>query len=259
VKKARVSLRIDGRQAPYTSETDESGRYVFQGVEPGVYVLSAEHLGFNRQDRGIRGAGAAGPPLALSGGLHLRDINFRLKPHNVITGRVLDEQGEPVPYVTVSAMQVAYSRGSKRINMVNTGQTNDLGQYRLFGIAPGRYIVSATHAPPQAFTVRQQEKPLAMGYPPVYFPNTLEQGRAQVVDLTRGGETLALDFTLTPARTIAVRGKVFNKSTGQQAPAASVSLIPRDATPGGAGLHPTLRRTGRATFSFEMFYLEAIG
>jgi hypothetical protein len=250
VKRAQVTLRIDGKQNPYTAQTDDGGRYVFAAVDPGVYVISAERMGFNRQDRGIRGVGGSGPPMLLNAGLHLRDINFKLKPHNVILGRVLDEQGDPVPYVNVDAMQVVYSRGSKRVSMLHSAQTNDLGQYRLFGVSPGRYIVSATHSPPQQIA-KVQDKPPMIGYPPVYFPNTVDQGRAQLVDLTRGGETLTIDFTLTPTRTITIRGKVVNRSTGQQAPGTSVSLIPRDAAAGGANMTLTVSTDREGNFQFR--------
>src|SRR5207248_8888823 len=71
--------------------------------------------------------------------------SFRLIPWGVIAGRVLDEEGEPLPWAQVSALREVYSNGKRRLSPEALVPTNDLGEFRLFGLKPGRYFVSARY------------------------------------------------------------------------------------------------------------------
>ena len=64
---------------------------------------------------------------------------------SVISGRVLDEFGEPVADAMVNAMRSAWTAGRRKLQPTGrSAQTNDLGQYRIYGLPPGDYYVSAT-------------------------------------------------------------------------------------------------------------------
>lgn len=106
VRRAKLTLRqVGGRRVALTAVTDAEGRFLFQNAEPGSYLLSAERTGFLRMEYGARSASSAGAPLTLAAGQRLRDLEFKLTPQGVITGRVVDEEGEPLAGVEVAAMR----------------------------------------------------------------------------------------------------------------------------------------------------------
>src|SRR5208283_153379 len=92
-------------------------------------------------------------------------LTFQLIPAAVITGHVYYEDGEPVLDAVVSAMRFTYLNGQRRMVGAGTKQTNDLGEYRLYGLAPGKYIVQA------AARTKQAQNPAGkQGYEPIFYP-----------------------------------------------------------------------------------------
>ena len=152
VRRALVALRrIDGSpgvvmniQVTQSGSTDAAGRFAIAGVAPGKYRLSAEHNGFLITQYGARGPNKPGTLLTLEPGQKSSDLVLRMTPHGVIAGRVLDEDGEPVSIVDVQLSRQQYMQGRKQMVRAGGGNTNDLGEYRIFGLAPGRYFLSAT-------------------------------------------------------------------------------------------------------------------
>jgi carboxypeptidase family protein len=128
---ARVMLTsVEGRLTDTrVADTDERGRFAFRGVAAGAYRLLAQHDAFVR---------AAGRTVTIAPGQSLRDLVVAMTPTGVITGRVVDEYGAPVPDVYVRASQK---------DSTFEATTNDLGEYRLFGLPPGAYVVSAAPYP----------------------------------------------------------------------------------------------------------------
>ena len=98
---------------------------------------------------------------------------------SVISGRVSDEFGEPVANAVVSAMRYGYAAGARRL-MPAPGQnsrdtTDDQGQFRLFGLPPGEYIVSATL---RALAGRGDRSSAEnTGYAPTYYPGHTKRRR----------------------------------------------------------------------------------
>src|SRR5207237_5256512 len=80
-------------------ETDDAGRFAFTALPPGKYQLSAERQGYLRQSYGARQYSGGGTPVLVGDGQTVKDIVFKLNPQAVITGKVLDEDGEPVANV----------------------------------------------------------------------------------------------------------------------------------------------------------------
>ena len=77
-------------------------------------------------------------------GQQLKGIQFQLPRGSVISGHVLDEDGDAMPGVIVRVMRYQYLQGERRLTPVGTGQTDDKGQYRVWGLMPGDYYVNAT-------------------------------------------------------------------------------------------------------------------
>src|SRR5262245_4778348 len=139
-----LSLYNGGRNQSYTVTTSTGGQFTFQNLDPGQYRLSASRNGYVRMEYGARSPNRSGLPIGVNPGQRLADIILQLMPAGTISGRVYDRDGEPLANVNVEALKYSYQEGQRVMNVVQTGRTNDLGEYRLFWLQPGQYFVSAT-------------------------------------------------------------------------------------------------------------------
>lgn len=234
LKKARVVLRkAEGRDPPDGTATDAAGQFVLKDIEPGHYLLWVERNGYVRQEYGQRNPERSGTILTLEKGQKLRDVLFRLIPAAVIAGHVVDEDSEPLPGVQVQALRYRYIGGKQQLVFAAGASTNDFGEYRVYGLAPGRYYLSATYRPGVTFfgnsvVVRRSDSEIEEGYAPTYYPGTNDTARATSLELRAGEEVRGTDFALLPTRTVRVRGRVFNTITGGPARGADVWLRPRE-------------------------------
>ena len=147
MRRIDMSPGVTNVQVTQSGTTDAAGRFALSGIAPGKYRLSAERSGFLTTQYGSRGPNKAGTLLTLEPGQKSSDMTMRLTPHGVIAGRVLDEEGEPVSNANVQVLRQQYMQGRKELVRTGGGSTNDLGEYRVFGLPPGRYFVSAESAP----------------------------------------------------------------------------------------------------------------
>jgi hypothetical protein len=171
-------------QSPATT-TDHDGRYQFDGLAAGRYRLTVQKPGFALLD------GPEGPEVDLESGTRRTGVDITLQKGAVIAGRVLDERGEPLADVQVSAMRNPPLRPGAppmpRNFLVMSGrpvQTNDLGEFRLFGLAPGDYYVQAMPNPAHGGWSATGETTMLA----TYFPATEDASAAQTITLG-GGQT----------------------------------------------------------------------
>jgi 5-hydroxyisourate hydrolase-like protein (transthyretin family) len=141
-RRARVTLSSAEGGGARTTTTDEHGRYVFGGLVAGRYNLSASKAGHVGTAYGAARPGRPGTPIQLAEGQAFA-ANLLLPRGSVITGTVVDEFGEPAPGTPVRAMRYVLQGGRRRLQQSGTGTTDDRGIYRIFGLQPGEYIVSA--------------------------------------------------------------------------------------------------------------------
>src|SRR5439155_1362501 len=181
-KKAVVTLRnAEGSEKANSATTDLNGRFRLRDVEPGRYHLEATRNGYARQEYGQRASHDRGTILTLRPGEEPKDISFRLILAAVIAGRVYDEDGEAVAGAEVQALQFQYENGQRKLMPFGRAETNDLGEYRLYGLRPGHYYVSATYNPG-----RYGEAAPEGGYSSLYYPGTDDPSRAAAVELHGG-------------------------------------------------------------------------
>jgi len=254
-----VSLRrIDGSpgvtmtiQVGNTVTTDAAGRFAMTGIAPGKYRLSAEHNGFIVTTYGARGPGKPGTLLTLETGQNSSDLTMRLTPHGVIAGRVLDEEGEPVPSANVQVSRQQYIQGRKQMSRMNGASTNDLGEYRVFGLAPGRYYVSADTRPNQMLPQTEDE------YVTTYFPRATDGAAAAPIDVTPGAQLRNIDIALAKMHTVTVRGRVASEvgppAGGENARRTNlnVMLSARNAMVAGGGFNRGATVTPDGTFELR--------
>jgi hypothetical protein len=229
LKSARVALmRQDARREDsgpttriYAATSDSEGRFLLKDVAPGHYDFFATHTGFVDQPYESRGTDG-GAILALKPGQTVADVLFRMTMTAVVTGRVTNEDGEAM----ARAQVVALSRPTEEedeeggrfrsrrheLRAASSAQTDDRGEYRIFGLKPGEYYIRATDSSEpvrntsadQSFWVKEF---LGSEYAPVYYPGVLQVGQAQAVSIRPGDEVQA-DVSMPRVKTVDVAGQV---------------------------------------------------
>jgi len=269
VRRAEVRAFVPGG-VPKTVYTDAHGRFVFRNLPYGRYTLEANKPGFVRSPYGAKRYDRPGTPVTVDVAQRTHDLQWRMARGAVITGRIVDEFGQPAQGARVSVQQVRMVNGERTlvsVPMVSTilGEVaDDRGEYRLFGLPAGDYVVSATprsigtgdirrmtDAEMQAArqAVQQPASPLGQAPPPatlgfsqVFFPGVLSSSDAAPVTLRSGDVRAGIDFAVSLVRTAALEGTVV--TPGDVRPeSVQLSLTPRGGTSvsmGMAGAAPTM-------------------
>jgi hypothetical protein len=142
IENAQVELKPGNRSV----STDADGAFSFQGLPPGQYTIFVRHAGFIPLEDPRRGLTASGLNITVGVGQTLRDIVLPMIPAPVITGTVFDPNGQPLATALVRAYVRQYSVYGTRLRVVKKGMTDDMGEFRLFGLTFGQYFVSAGYS-----------------------------------------------------------------------------------------------------------------
>jgi hypothetical protein len=261
LKRARVVIAGAGaaRQARSTV-SDERGRFQVSGLPAGTYTISATKTGYVDVIFGQRRAMRNGTPVQIADGQQLSNINLQLPLGGVITGRVLDEDGEPLARSAVSVLRYLYIQGERRLVMAGNDQSDDRGLFRVYGLPPGEYFVSAGGPMVERLLMRTgpngfdqeatSEATLKIDYAPTYYPGTTTLTEASRIKLAIGQELAGIDLQLQTVPMATVRGMVGGASGG-----AMVLLVPDDgavagpAVMRGQGLRSATKEDGTFTIT----------
>lgn len=229
--KARVHLQsMEDRTRAISTVTNAGGRFELRGIDPGRYRLSVSRVGFVTKEYGQKKSEDPGAVLTLRPGQEIKDLLFRLIPSGVIAGRILDEDGEVLPSVNVTAAKEVYSDGKRTLAMGATVETNDLGEYRLFGLSPGRYFVSAVYPRWSRFAGGEDSggsESDQQGYAKMYYPGTADAGKAIFIDLKGGEEVPSIEILLRKVLAYRIRGRVYNQINHKPGTGTNVLLMPK--------------------------------
>ena len=256
LRKARLSLRsMDDRTHAVAFVTGADGHFEFKGLDPGKYKLTASRLGYVTSEYGQRKPNDPGAILTLRSGQVVKDLLFRLIPAAVISGRIMDEDAEPLPGVNVSALREVYDQGTRELGTRAVAETNDLGEYRLYGLAPGRYFISVVY--PQWNRLgesdeSEESEASTQGYAKMYYPGTLEAAQASVIVVKQGEEIPSVEMLLRQVLVHRIRGHVYNQITHK--PGVGTDLILRLKTRGNewdAGVQQTNVQKQDGTFEIS--------
>jgi protocatechuate 3,4-dioxygenase beta subunit len=249
----RAQVRLSGQEVgSRTATTDAEGRYEFRDLPADRFTIHATKSGYVSLQYGQTRPFEAGKTIDLTDGQTLDRADIAMPRGSVIAGRIVDEFGEPVPDATVQALRSTWNNGRRRLQPTGrTAVTNDIGQYRLYGLPPGEYYVSATLGGAPIMQMDGGMAEVAMvrtavafsaapasastaptsGYAPTYYPGTTTGAEAQRVALNLSQELQGADFALIPVRLATVSGTVIN-SGGTPVSGTMVNLTPvnRDTT-----------------------------
>jgi len=250
VVRAVVQLE-GGASGPLAMVTGADGRFGFQNLAAGSYRLTVSRNGFLNSAYGQRGPNGKGSSLVVPAGQAIKDIRLTMLATAAISGRVFDQNGEPLVNARVQALKYSYASGQKTLTPVKNDQTNDRGEYRLFWLPPGQYYINATPQSGQrggaVFVVHSESlgtmratadgriltdddagpEKLGEADVPVFYPGTPDAQAALAVNAGPGADIGGVDFTLLRVKTRSVQGVVVESVTGQPVNTASVSLVPR--------------------------------
>lgn len=144
VARATVTLQPaqTGSQA-HPALSNERGEFVFRDIPAGAYSMTAARNGYVHGGYGRRGPNGPEIPFVVDPAHPPEPVRMQLTPASAISGRIIDPQGSPYPYVQVQALKVAYRESVRTLDVVSIVSTNDLGEYRLWNLPPGQYVISA--------------------------------------------------------------------------------------------------------------------
>ena len=214
VKHAHVMyIRVPSdNSSPISTDTDADGHFSMS-LQAGSYRLWVERPGFARQAYGSRTPEGTGTVLTLAPGQQMRDVNLRMVPLGAISGRILDEEGEPVQGVGIQVLRFSYATGRRQLIPIMGTSTNDRGEYRAYGLGSGRYYLLATlrgaplsHPEETAALVPEVQDPFAA----VYYPGVLDFTSASEIPLPEGAELNDADFHLQRVPAVTVRGRLLS-------------------------------------------------
>ncbi len=221
----------------FATTTDIDGHFEIKNVIAGRYTFFAMHVGYVDQQYQAKSAGE-GAVLSLQPGQEIADVLFRMIRAGVITGRIVDENGEPLPKVRVSALRRPTAeeiedeggRRSRKEHLVAASETvtDDRGEYRVYGLKPGQYYVKASESAGSMFFLGggwkdyQLQRELGSEYAPLYYPGVLNAAQALAV-VVGGGDEIQADFNMRRVPSVEVAGKVIGPD-GKAPSSASVRL-----------------------------------
>ena len=214
--------------------TDSRGEFLLPDIQPGVYRFSVGNNGFVRYDI---------PRLLLPSGENRKDMTIRLRPTGNLSGRVSTTAGKPAEGVTLNLLKRTFNTdGTVTYSTEATARTDDLGEYRMFWVTPGRYYLATVESYRGAFflgggglandiylfadSVRRGRNDFPDAYTQTFYPSVTDFAKATWIDVQEGAELRGVDLTVARQQLFTVRGRVLDE-TGKPPAKAVITVAPR--------------------------------
>ena len=205
--RARVEIHVEGHtDIRGLAPSDGDGRFLLRALPAGQYRIEVSRRGYGTMAYGARRPYVEGRVLALGAGEHITDLTIGLPRLGVIAGTVTGADGEPLAQAFVRALRRQFLRGKPIWTQWAGAGTDDKGRFRLFGVAPGRYVVSATKQF-ETIPVSNPGDPAAeqnnrLGYATTYAPGTPLRHEARDIVLQPGQTLEGVDIAMQVIRPI---------------------------------------------------------
>jgi protocatechuate 3,4-dioxygenase beta subunit len=228
-----------------TAITDAEGKYEFSGLAGGRYYMTASKGGYISLSYAQEGASDGGRPLQVADAQVVERVDFALPRGGVVTGRITDEYGDPMSNLQVTVAGFAMMNGGRRLMPSGrVATTDDLGEFRLYGISPGQYYVQATWRNPMPAAPPGQDDHL--GYAPTLFPGVEDVARAQRLTIGAGDTISDVSFAMVPVKTTTITGTV---SDSHGRPMSGTLFVGQQSGGGYASMGGPIRPDGTFTIS----------
>jgi len=226
---ARISLAGPTAKEPVFS--DERGRFEFSGLAPGRYTLTAEKGGFVRTRLGAKTELDVPLPIDVGAAATVDELLIALPRGAAISGVLMDELGDPIVGGAVSAGVLQTAGSAMRVVTVRSTSTNDRGEYRIGGLAAGRYYVGVDGSS-EGFNSpgNPPEWARSFTWSKTYYLSSAGPTGASPITLAAGEERSGVDFAVIPTQP----GRVAFSLTDRSGDPATglINLILPGETPG---------------------------
>jgi hypothetical protein len=221
VRRAQVRATSAELRAGRLATTDAQGRYELRDLPAGRWTLTASKAGYVTLQYGQRRPLESGRGVELGEGETLDRVDIALPRGSAVTGHVYDEFGDPIAGARVQVLRAQLQQGIRRLVPTGAGdQTDDTGAFRVFGLAPGDYYVSATLRAGAGADGNTD----GTSYAPTYYPGTGSLTDAQRITLAVSQEQGNINFALLPVRTVRISGIALD-AAGQPITGGVVNLV----------------------------------
>src|SRR5271157_5199964 len=181
--------------------TDQQGRYKLSDLPTGEYRIQAresQRFGFQVTRH-----------IALAGH-DLDGIDFNIKVDGAITGKIVDENKDPVPGMTVFLVAREYYMGSLGSFLRSSVRTNDRGEYTLQRVEAGRpYLILVEKRertlPPRS-DVPLNPKLRKRAPMRTWYPNSPSPDGAMAITLRPGERREGVDIEVKKSQSYCIEG-----------------------------------------------------
>src|SRR5262245_15799440 len=220
-----ASKAVEQMLNPSTSikaTTNTEGVYRLEGLAAGKYSVAPSAAPL------ISSTGNSSIEVTVGDGSTVEDINFSLSLGGVITGRITDSEGRPVIGERISIKSLdekataTDSAAAAMMAMVGDRMytTDDRGIYRIFGLKPGRYIVSSGKDSDIMNAVLSQRPKRVQ----TFYPGVTDESKATAIQLAAGSEAAGVDIQFSNTdKGFFVSGRVIDAEKGTPIPNAMVA------------------------------------
>lgn len=245
VRRAVIRVSSAAARESRTVSTDQNGRWELKDLPAGNYNVMASRTGYVSLGYG-QSRMTAPPRAVVVADRETRDnLDIALVPGGVIVGRIVDEFGEPVSDTMVGAQRLQYTGGVRRpVPAGSPSSSNDIGEFRLYGLQPGSYYVSVS---PRSLSNPFDVPTDRVGYGQTWYPAAADFGSAQRITV-RAGETVSgVVIALSPSRTARITGSVMGTDGAPQR--SGMVILSSQSSPVFAGTNGMIRPDGTFTMN----------
>jgi hypothetical protein len=213
--------------ASLTAVTDTEGHFAFKDLAAGDYTIRAQAPNARFQRPGGRDVRT----IHVGADEHVTDVSLTLTPPGSVSGRVLDDEGSPLQRCLVMITTKEKQRGARAMMQRGGSQSDASGYYHIDDVEPGRYYVMArcnqqTPLPHPLMERGSADIPM-LRYAPLFYPAATSLTGATLISVAAGASVSGIDFRMTPAQGVAVKGRVTGVDAESMQGRVSVMLRPR--------------------------------
>ncbi len=228
---------------PIRHLTNNKGEFCFESLDPGQYVVTAQHSGYLDANYGEKHVGGSPLLLAINADKSWPNLVIKMTAQAVISGRVTDADGDGIAHARVQLSKRGWSDGKMGENGFSDAHTDDEGNFRLAALPPGTYYVSAQRESGRPQIVRElldeNAHPFREREAQTYYNGALSFRAATPIVLKLGQEISGVNVVLQKT--------ALRELSGRLAPgwnAAAPSMLWLASNDGGFTTIATIQKDG---------------